>query len=104
MLEAQGANLSAFDKKLVRPEKPIELKSDRSRRITDCNARIIGEVIHDLGGGRINKDSVINHDAGLDQIAKPGDLIERGLILCRAHGIRELPALVNHPFHRLHDF
>ena len=90
MLEAQGANLSAFDKKLARPEKPIELKSDRAGRITDCNARIIGEVIRDLGGGRINKDSAINHNVGLDQIAKPTDRIDGDSILCRIHGVREL--------------
>ena len=92
MLEAQGADLATLDKKLAQPSTAIEVKSDRSGRITDCNARIIGEVIRDLGGGRIHKDSLINHAIGLDRIAKPGDPIESGSALCRVHGVHSLPA------------
>ncbi|HKQ38842.1 MAG TPA: thymidine phosphorylase [Verrucomicrobiae bacterium] len=94
MLEAQGANLSAFDKKLNQSVPALELRCDRAGRVTDCNARTIGEVIRDLGGGRTDKDATINHDIGLDQIAKPGDSVEKSSILCRIHGLRELPANV----------
>jgi len=95
MLEAQGAKLSAFDEKLNQSPPAVELQSDRLGRITDCNARIIGEVIRDIGGGRTHKDSVINHAIGIDQIAKPGDRISKGSTLCRIHGLRDLPTSVH---------
>ena len=47
--------------------------------------RILGEAIRDLGAGRITKDSVINHDVGIDQLAKPGDEVQPSSILARIH-------------------
>lgn len=94
MLEAQGADLNAFDQKLTRADKPVALTSDAAGVVIDCNARIIGEIVRHLGGGRLHKDSLLNLDAGLDHIAKPGDRIEKGDMLCRVHGTTELrPAL-----------
>ena len=90
MLQAQGADLVAYDEKLAQPPAPLEIKSDRVGLVTDCNARIIGEVIRNLGGGRINKESVVNHAVGLDQIAKPGDRVESNSILCRVLGVTQL--------------
>jgi pyrimidine-nucleoside phosphorylase len=90
MLKAQGADLVAYDEKLAQPPAPLEIKSDRAGLVTDCNARIIGEVIRDLGGGRINKESAVNHAVGLDQIAKPGDRVESNSILCRVLGVTQL--------------
>jgi pyrimidine-nucleoside phosphorylase len=66
MLEAQGADL-AFRRKLTKDSTApvvIELRSQRAGYISRCDARIIGEVIRDLGGGRLTKDSVINYDVG----------------------------------------
>jgi pyrimidine-nucleoside phosphorylase len=91
MLEAQGTNWKAFEKKLTEPEPTMELRSDRAGYISDCDARIIGEVIRDLGGGRTHKDAAINHAVGLTNIAKPGDRVERGSPLCRIHGVSDLP-------------
>ena len=90
MLEAQGANLAAFDEKLARAQGGVEVRSERAGRVSDCNARIIGEVIRDLGGGRTHKDSRIDHEVGITEIAKPGDQLERGSILCRVHGVSQL--------------
>jgi thymidine phosphorylase len=88
MLGAQGADLAAFDEKL-RSQKPVaDVVTDRFGRITDCDARILGEIIRDLGGGRTHKDATINHDVGLDQIAKPGDRMEPGFTLCRVYGAK----------------
>ena len=88
MLAAQGADLDAFHKKLVRDHTArtvLELKSTRSGHVVRCDARIIGEVVRDLGGGRLTKESVINHDVGVDQLAKPGDVVRVRDILCRIH-------------------
>jgi thymidine phosphorylase len=48
-------------------------------------ARLIGEVIRDLGGGRLSKESCINYDVGVDRLAKPGERVENGGVLCRVH-------------------
>ena len=80
MLVAQGADLGAFNKKLALDTTApviIELKAEKPGFVAKCDARIIGEVIRDLGGGRLTKDSAINYDVGVDQIAKPGERVEK---------------------------
>ncbi len=61
------------------------MKSPHAGCISRCDARIIGEVIRDLGGGRLTKESSINTDVGIDQIAKPGERVEKSGVLCRVH-------------------
>ncbi|MGO8766172.1 MAG: thymidine phosphorylase [Limisphaerales bacterium] len=88
MLAAQGADLDAFDRKLALDSTApmvLNVKSARSGYVSCCNARIIGEVIRDLGGGRLTKESAINYDAGIDRIAKPGEKVEKSGTLCRVH-------------------
>ena len=88
MIVAQGADLKAFSKKLAMDSTAkvvVELKSEKSGYISKCDARIIGEAIRGLGGGRLTKDSPINYDVGVDQIAKPGERVERLGALCRVH-------------------
>ena len=88
MLVAQGADLDAFNKKLALDHTApvvLEIKADRGGVVSKCDARIVGEVIRDLGGGRLTKESVINHDVGVDQLAKPGERVEKSAILCRVH-------------------
>lgn len=87
MLEAQGTDMSAYEEELDLESRPFELVCDCAGVIKDCDARIIGEVIRDLGGGRTHKDASINHDVGLDRIAKPGDRVEKASVLCRVHGV-----------------
>jgi thymidine phosphorylase len=88
MLAAQGADLNAFNKKLALDHPApvvLEIKADRSGFVSKCDARLIGEVIRDLGGGRLTKESVINYDVGVDQLAKPGEQVEKSATLCRLH-------------------
>ena len=88
MLTAQGADLKAFNKKLALDHTApavMELKADRSGFVSKCDARVIGETIRDLGGGRLTKESVINPDVGVDRLAKPGDEIMAGQTLARVH-------------------
>jgi thymidine phosphorylase len=93
MLVAQGADLSAFNHKLALDHIApvvVDLKSPGAGYVSKCDARMIGEVIRDLGGGRLTKDSVINYDVGVDRMAKPGERVERGSTLARIHaGDRE---------------
>jgi pyrimidine-nucleoside phosphorylase len=90
MLAAQGADLKAFNEKLKRDHTApvvVELKSPRTGFISRCDARIIGEVVRDLGGGRLTKESVINYDVGIDRLKKPGESIQRGAALARVHAV-----------------
>jgi thymidine phosphorylase len=88
MLVAQGADLDAFNKKLALDHTAptvLEIKADRSGLVSKCDARVIGEVIRDLGGGRLTKESAINYDVGVDRLAKPGEPVEKSATLCRVH-------------------
>ena len=88
MLVAQGADLAAFNRKLARGHTApvvMEFKARRSGFVSRCDARIIGEVIRDLGGGRLHKDSIVNFDVGVDQMAKPGERVEKISVLARIH-------------------
>jgi thymidine phosphorylase len=88
MLVAQGADLDAFSHKLdldPTASAVVELKADRSGFVSKCNARLIGEIIRDLGGGRLTKESVISYDVGVDRLAKPGEEVKAGSTLARMH-------------------
>jgi len=88
LLAAQGADLHAFQHQLTLDHLApvvVEVKADRAGFVTRGDARVLGEIIRDLGGGRDTKDSLINHAVGLDRIAKPGDAVPAGSTLCRIH-------------------
>jgi len=95
MIVAQEADLKAFNRKLALDSTApavVESKSVKSGWVSKCDARIIGEVIRDLGGGRLTKESTINYDVGVDRIAKPGERVEKGSALCRIHAADEAQA------------
>ena len=97
MIVAQGADLKVFNRKLALDSTaPVvgEVKPGKSGWISKCDARVVGEVIHDLGGGRLTKESAINYDVGVDQIAKPGERVEQSGALCRVHAADESQAEV----------
>ena len=55
MIIAQGADLKAFNRKLAldfTAKTVVELKSEKAGCVSKCDARNIGEVIRDIGGGR----------------------------------------------------
>lgn len=95
MIVAQGANLDAFHEKLKRKsDAPVvrELISPRSGYISRCDARLIGEIVHELGGGRTAKKDAIQPDVGVDQMMKPGHAVGQGLTLARVHAMDEAAA------------
>jgi pyrimidine-nucleoside phosphorylase len=88
MLQAQGANLAAFQRKLTHDYTAafvLDLKARKSGFVAKCDARVIAEVIRDLGGGRLTKESSINFEVGIDQLAKPGEPVNAGATLCHIH-------------------
>jgi pyrimidine-nucleoside phosphorylase len=96
MLAAQGVNLTAFHRKLALDHTANivqELTAHHDGFVSRCDAKLIGEVIRDLGGGRSTKESIINPDVGIDRLAKPGTAVRQGAILCRVHAADEASAL-----------
>jgi pyrimidine-nucleoside phosphorylase len=88
MLVAQDADLGAFNKKLALDHTApvvVELKAEKPGFVSRCDARLIGEVIRDLGGGRLTKESGINYDVGIDRLAKPGEAVQKSSVLARIH-------------------
>jgi pyrimidine-nucleoside phosphorylase len=88
MLAAQGADMAAFNKKMAlhhTAASVVNVSARASGFVARCDARTIGEAIRELGGGRLKRDSAINHDVGLDVIAKPGQQVECGSTLARVH-------------------
>jgi thymidine phosphorylase len=74
MLVAQGADLKAFNQKLALDTTAplvVDLKASRTGFVSQCDARVIGEVIRDLGGGRHTKESAINYEVGIDRMVRP---------------------------------
>jgi len=84
LISAQGADLGAFRNQLaIDHVAPVvaELTSPRGGFISRCDARIIGEVVRDLGGGRLTQETVLNPAVGIDRLAKPGERIKAGDVL-----------------------
>ena len=95
MLATQGADLLAFQRKLHADHTaPVVLPvcADRSGFVARCDARGLGELVRDLGGGRLTKDAKILPDVGLDRLAKPGEAVARGSILARIHAMHPAQA------------
>lgn len=90
LITAQGADLHAFRAKIQQDHTaPVvqECLSENDGFITHCDARIIGEIVRDLGGGRMTKASVIQPDVGVDMLAKPGEEARQGDVLGRVHAV-----------------
>jgi pyrimidine-nucleoside phosphorylase len=88
MLAAQGVDIDSYHKQVTHQFALtiVEVRADRDGCVQNCDARVIGEVVRDLGGGRMQKNSPINPLVGVDQIVKPGERVTRGSALCRVHG------------------
>ena len=87
MLAAQGVDIDSYHKQVTHQFAPaiVEVRADRDGLVQHCDARLIGEVVRDLGGGRMQKESSINPLVGVDQIVKAGEPVARGTALCRLH-------------------
>jgi pyrimidine-nucleoside phosphorylase len=89
MLAAQGADMEAYQQKLTNnltAEATLEITAPASGTVLRCDAKILGEIVRDLGGGRLTKDSKIDFEVGFDSLIKPGEAVKAGSILARLHG------------------
>ncbi|MCH2377876.1 MAG: thymidine phosphorylase [Pedosphaera sp.] len=92
LLAAQGADLDEFAAKLKKDSIALVVKefvSPIGGFVKQCDARIIGELVRDLGGGRLDQDSVIQPEVGVDQLCRPGAAVRAGEVLGRVHAMTE---------------
>jgi pyrimidine-nucleoside phosphorylase len=88
MIRAQGANMDAYERlRAGDTQAPVvlELNAPRDGFVGRCDARLIGEVVRDLGGGRLTKETAIDPRVGVDHLLKPGERVRRGEPLSRIH-------------------
>ncbi|EEF57089.1 thymidine phosphorylase [Pedosphaera parvula] len=88
MIVAQGGDLEVFNRKLAREHTApvvVELSAEVDGFLAKVNPRVIGEVVRDLGGGRFTKETIINHDVGIDMLLPAGEDVSFDTVLCRVH-------------------
>jgi thymidine phosphorylase len=88
MLVAQGADMDELAKKLKQlttAPAVLELRATETKTVRSCDARIVGEIVRDLGGGRMTKESRINHEVGIDSLAKERETVSAGDVFARVH-------------------
>jgi pyrimidine-nucleoside phosphorylase len=87
MVAAQGGDVSALERMGEIHRAPVihEVKARTSGRITQMDARAIGQAVLELGAGRAKASDNIDYAVGCDQIAKTGRQISAGETLIRIH-------------------
>lgn len=88
LLQAQGADMPRYHALLKLDSTAAAVREVRSPAdgfVAHCDARIFGEVLRDHGAGRLNRDSVIRPEVGVDRLVKPGEAIRKGETLFRVH-------------------
>ena len=61
------------------------IKSRETGYIKDVDALIIGNLVRDLGGGRINKGDSIDYAAGFKLIKDEGDFVNEGDVIAEVY-------------------
>lgn len=95
MVAAQGGDPVALRERLALDSTAPVIREVVTREegfITAADARVIGEVVRDLGGGRLTQESGVDPAVGVDRIAKPGEPFGVGSVLARVHARDEASA------------
>lgn len=84
--KAQGGDLRVFDDDSweTAPE-VLEVRAPRGGWIQQIDARQVGELVVDLGGGRRTKDDSIDPSVGVETLVQVGDQVAPGELLMRIH-------------------
>ena len=69
--------------RLPQPVAALEVPAPRDGIVTEVDARRIGRVVLQLGGGRTATDDVIDPAAGVDRLVQAGEAVTRGQPLMR---------------------
>lgn len=94
MVQAQGGDCTALHEPARLPSAPVvlPLQAAQSGYVAAIDARALGIVLNDLGGGRVSKQDTINPAVGLVLVAKAGDFIAADDPLLFIHASSEADA------------
>jgi thymidine phosphorylase len=97
MVVAQGGDPRFIDDPdaLPQPTYCCEVYAPVSGYIHDVDAREIGKIVLQLGGGRTSVSDTIDFSAGVDRMVQHGEYVEKGGVLMRlcAHDSARLDAV-----------
>ena len=88
MVAAQGGPSDFLERWRDRlPAAPVvaELRADRPGTVRSIDARALGEIVVDLGGGRRREDDRVDPAVGLSHVAALGDAVTDGAPIARVH-------------------
>lgn len=91
MVEAQGGDLDLFNSLEEAPVK-VEVRASRSGFWKGPEARVLGEAVRALGGGRYRVDDIVNPVVGWRQEVPCGTPVEAGCLLGLVHAADESSA------------
>ena len=96
---AQGGDVATLDDPMLLPEATVvePVTSEHSGVISAIDARELGLVVGELGGGRQRKDDAIDPSVGIVLEVKAGDRITTGAPLATVHAGHQAD------FQRVHD-
>jgi pyrimidine-nucleoside phosphorylase len=91
---AQGGDPRVADDPSLLPTAPVHIPAPApaSGYVHAIDARAIGLAVVALGGGRQKKGEAIDPRVGVTVMAKVGDYVSAGDLLCTVHAADELPA------------
>jgi pyrimidine-nucleoside phosphorylase len=87
LVQAQGGDVAYVDNPRLLPQAPLieTVTAPRSAYIKGLNARLVGETVVLLGGGRFKKEDPIDHSVGVLLHHKVGSYVEQGAPLFTVH-------------------
>lgn len=92
MLDAQGADLAEYRRKLSNPAPAgtrWELRTNCGGVLNWIDARCIGEVLRRHGAGRLRHADLIQPDVGIECVAAVGQTLTQGELLAEIHVANE---------------
>ncbi len=87
LVDAQGGDVAFVESPDRLPKAPLveTVASPRSGFIAEVHARIVGETVVELGGGRATKGDPIDHSVGVEVLHDVGDHVSAGDPLFTVH-------------------
>ncbi len=75
----QESNISfnEFKKLKFNPKNKISIKASKAGYFNIKSTLLLGEIVFNLGGGRVDKDSKIDYDAGIHMMVENGDIVKK---------------------------
>ena len=72
LVEYQGGDINS----ITLSKRIFSIKTDKEGYISSINALKLGELVKKMGGGRLEKNDLINHEVGINLSVKVGDFVK----------------------------